>query len=478
MTPPRTSSQSYERLPRAAELFLERGGGEDLRHALIVVRLGPPDPAAPGPLTAAGLAAQAASRIHLLPARFRRVIRHTPLRLGRPILVDDPGFDISRHVRELAAPAPLSDAGLARLVDEYAASPLDPARPLWEIGVTPELDDGGRAIVLKMHHAVVEGEGGVANAALLVFDAAPDPEPMPPQDWEAAPAPSSEVRLALADQRRRFAVAVRRLPRSAADLAASARRLRDAVRAWRTEIEARRAQPRFRPPIDRHATAFAVTPAAEVEVIRAAAGEGATFNDVFIAGVAGGIGRWQAEVGIEAADLVAAVPVSLSRAEGERPSEFTEMPSIMFVPLPATEPDPAERLRRVRAATAHGKRVAPELAVVASALTALPAGLYQRLATRFYNHAEDFYLTNIQGPDMDLYVLGHPVSYAYITGRTRSPLRMAALTFAGALTVGIACDPGRVPRPDLLARAIEKEFAALAATAAAADPGSARRSRS
>ena len=443
------------------------------------MRLGPPDPGARGPLNAAALAEQAAGRIHLLPSRFRRVLRHTPLRLGRPILVDDPHFDIGRHVRDLRAPAPLDEDGLARLIDEFAGEPLEPGRPLWEIGVAPELSDGGRAIVLKMHHAVVEGEGGVANAALLVFDAAPDPEPLPPQPWEPARAPGrgAEVRLALADQRARLAAAAAALPRTRATATAALRSYGRALRTYAREIEGRRSLPRFRQPIDAHATTFAVTPAAGVEAVRAAAGEGVTFNDVFVAGVAGGIRRWQERVGLGPAELTAAIPVSLSRAEGEGPSEFTEMPSIMLVPLPATEADAGERLRRIRAATARGKVTARDLALVANVISALPASLYRRAAARFYDRAPDFYLTNIQGPDMDLYVLGHPVSYAYITGRTRSPLRMAALSFAGSLAMGIACDPGRVPQPDLLARSIEAEFEELA-TEAAADPGSVRRSRS
>ena len=249
-----------------------------------------------------------------------------------------------------------------------------------------------------MHHAVVEGEGGVANAALLVFDAAPDPEPLPPQPWEPAPAPgrAEEVRLALADQRRRIAGCRAASPQPAPGAAGLEAAVR-ALRAYAREIEGRRSLPRFRQPIDAHATAFAVAPAAHLEAVRAAAGEGTTFNDVFVAGVAGGIRRWQERAGLEAADLTAAIPVSLGRAEGDAPSEFTEMPSIMLVSLPATEADAGERLRLVRAATARGKVVARDLAVVAKTISALPAGLYRRAAARFYDRAPDFYLDQHPG---------------------------------------------------------------------------------
>jgi diacylglycerol O-acyltransferase len=475
----RVPAPAYERLPRAAELFLTKGG--DARHAIIVVRLARPDPAAKLPLTVEGLAAQVASRLHLVPARFRRVVRYTPLGLAGPTLVDDAHFDLSRHVRALPGEGPVSEAGLVELIDEYATEPLDRRRPLWEIAVTPELDDGRRAILLKMAHALVEGEGGVANAALLVFDASPDPDPPPPpQPWQPARAPDrvEDLRLAIRDQMSRFS-AVTRGPLSVARIGASARRQWDAFGAYRSEIVARLPQPRYRPPMgQRHETAFAVRPTAQVEAIRAAAGNGVTFNDVLLTAVAGGFRRWQAAVRIPAGDLTAAVPVNLSRKDGEVPPVLTEMPSFMLVRLPATDPSPDGRLRLVRTGTAHGKEVAPKFAVVAAAFAQLPSALYRRLADHLYDSTQDFYLANIQGPDMELYVLGHRVEFAYITGRTRRPLRMAALSFAGSLTIGIACDPDRVPEPRALARCIEEELDALAANGAAATRGPAQRSSS
>jgi diacylglycerol O-acyltransferase / wax synthase len=460
----RALDPEYERLPRAAELFLTRGAAGDLRHAVIVVRLASADPAAPGPLTAERLAAQVASRLHLVPPRFRRVVRHTPLGLAGPILVDDDRFDLSHHVHALSTGAPITEAEEARLIDEYAGKPLDHARPLWEIAVIPRLADGGGAILLKMHHALVEGEGGVANAALLVFDVSPAAEPGVPEPWRPSPAPSrgNEVRLAVSDQAKRFQETIRR-SHSVRDMAAAARRQWEALATYRREIAGRRPDPRFRRPAGPgHAAAFAVRPTKQVEAIRVAAGSGLTFNDVLVASVAGGLRRWMDEVGIAETDVMVAVPVNLSRREREVSPVLTEMPSFMLVGLPVTEPDAGARLESVRLANAHGKDVAPALAVVASAIAQFPAPLYRRFADRLYDGAPDFHLSNIQGPDMDLYVLGHRVQYAYLTGRIRSALRVAGLSFAGALTVGIVCDPERAPAPEVLARCIEDELDAMA----------------
>ena len=46
-----------------------------------------------------------AGRLPLVP-RYRQKLRTVPLRLGRPVWVDDPHFDLGYHVRRTALPAP------------------------------------------------------------------------------------------------------------------------------------------------------------------------------------------------------------------------------------------------------------------------------------------------------------------------------------------------------------------------------------
>ena len=46
-----------------------------------------------------------AGRLPLVPI-YRRKLRTVPLRLGRPVWVDDPDFDLRYHVRQTALPAP------------------------------------------------------------------------------------------------------------------------------------------------------------------------------------------------------------------------------------------------------------------------------------------------------------------------------------------------------------------------------------
>ena len=49
-----------------------------------------------------------ASRLHLVP-KFRQKLREVPFGQGRPMLIDDPHFNLEYHVRHSALPAPGSE---------------------------------------------------------------------------------------------------------------------------------------------------------------------------------------------------------------------------------------------------------------------------------------------------------------------------------------------------------------------------------
>jgi diacylglycerol O-acyltransferase len=68
-------------------------------------------------------------RLSLVPPLRWRLVE-VPLGLDHGYWLDDPGFDLDFHVRELALPAPGSDAMLAEQVASIVARPLDRARPL------------------------------------------------------------------------------------------------------------------------------------------------------------------------------------------------------------------------------------------------------------------------------------------------------------------------------------------------------------
>ena len=79
------------------------------------------------------------------------------LGLARPVWVDDPGFDITYHIRRSALPSPGSDAQLYDLVSRLAGRPLDRSRPLWEMYLIEGLAGGRLALYIKSHQALING---------------------------------------------------------------------------------------------------------------------------------------------------------------------------------------------------------------------------------------------------------------------------------------------------------------------------------
>ena len=99
------------------------------------------------------------ARLPLVPM-YRRKLRTVPFRLGPPVWVDDPGFDLRYHVRHTALPAPGGSDELSRLIARVMSQRLDRAYPLWEYWLVDGLSGGRWALISKVHHAMVDGVSG------------------------------------------------------------------------------------------------------------------------------------------------------------------------------------------------------------------------------------------------------------------------------------------------------------------------------
>ncbi|HWH44679.1 MAG TPA: wax ester/triacylglycerol synthase domain-containing protein, partial [Thermoleophilaceae bacterium] len=130
-----------------------------------------------GELTLPDIQALLQERLPLLPP-LRWRLAEVPFGLDYPYWIDDVDFDLDFHVRELALPAPGTAAKLAEQVSRIAARPLDRARPLWELYLIHGLEDGGAAVLTKIHHAVVDGLSGAEIMGVLL-DLQPEGRELP-----------------------------------------------------------------------------------------------------------------------------------------------------------------------------------------------------------------------------------------------------------------------------------------------------------
>ena len=159
-------------------------------------------------------------------------MREVPLRLGRPIWLDDPHFQILYHVRHTAVPGPGSDEQLRNLAGRVLGQRLDMAKPLWELWLVEGLADNRWAIISKVHHCMVDGIAGT-DLMQLMFDLDPDATHDAPKDWTPRHQPSG---LSLVAEALTEAVAhpVRGLSSMPTVSAAAAARWRSSSRAGRS----------------------------------------------------------------------------------------------------------------------------------------------------------------------------------------------------------------------------------------------------
>jgi diacylglycerol O-acyltransferase len=443
----------------------------------------------PDPLTLDRLTRTVESRLHLIPP-FRRRLVEVPFGLDQPYWIEDPGFDIEYHVRELALPAPGDDKQLAEQASRLHARPLDRRRPLWELYLIHGLEGGRKAIYSKVHHAAIDGVSGNDILGALL-DQSPEgrPEAEPPP-WECDDEPSAVSMLlrsavSLTGHPLRAARMTYGLARAVPTLASSPARPHLPVvdRLLGRDSKVVLGSPRLRAPatpfnrsVSPHRRwAFISLPLSEVKQAKDAAG--VTVNDVVMALSAGALRRWLLDHGaLPDAPLVAAVPVSV-RSEAQKGTLGNRV-SMMIAPIPTNVADAAGRLaachQAMRAAKEqHGALPADMLADVAQFAMPALAGQAARLAarTRLLERVNPFNLiiSNVPGPNVPLYYAGaelvayYPLS-AIADGQG---LNITVMSLAGKLHFGVIADRDLVPDVDVLTGYLADELAELVGARAA-----------
>lgn len=132
-------------------------------------------------------------RMHLLPA-YRRKVAMVPFNMGHPKWIDDPDFDLNRHLYHHSLPENSSYQDALDFGVELNEPMMDRTKPLWEAHVISGLP--GKTLILHVtHHCMIDGASGM-ELAQIIYDIVPNPEPpKPPEEhWKAAK-PQSQVEL-------------------------------------------------------------------------------------------------------------------------------------------------------------------------------------------------------------------------------------------------------------------------------------------
>jgi diacylglycerol O-acyltransferase len=410
-------------------------------------------------------------RLPLVP-RYRHKVRQVPLDLGLPVWVDDPQFDLNRHVRRTALPAPGDEAAFCALMARVMSQRLDRRHPLWEYWVVEGLAGGRWALISKVHHCLVDGVSGT-HLYYAIFDESPTGTriAIPADTWSAAPEPST-VRLtagALLELARSPIEQARLIRTALRTPRATVRRVAQTTQGLATLAGALKpATPSsLNGPIGRQRR-YSVARASLTDVIEVGRRAQASVNDVVLAAITGGFRELLLQRG-EQPDphsVRSLVPVSV-RAVGDE-GICENRVSLMLAFLPVHLDDVAHRVRAVHEQLAELK--ASGEAQAGEAMTTLarhepfpPISWGMRLAARVPQRSIVTVTTNVPGPRQPLYLLGRRVVeiLPYVPIASQLRFGVSIFTYCGQVTFGVTGDYDNAREVDQLARAIQDQLTEL-----------------
>lgn len=339
------------------------------------------------------------------------------------------------------------------MIEELRSQPFDPSQPLWRMWFMPGLPDGRVAMFVKLHHSIADGMAAMTTIAAFL-DADPDTPIAPTHPWTPIPRPSD--RELLIDNLRRHLGA---MGRAGSMLARPVTTLRHAREAWPAIRELLAEEPATRTSLDRMVgpgRSLAVIRTTLDEVKAVAGAHGATVNDVLLSLTAGGLRTLLRSRGepVEGTTVRTYVPVSLRlRVGGPQQGNLVAQ---MAVPLAMSESEAGDQLRRIAAETARRK------ARARTSLGTLIRGPIARRLTLFAVMRQRVNVTtaSIPGPTVRLYLAGARMIEVFpvLPLIANEPLGVGALSYAGALSIGVVADRDAYPDLDVFMAGAREEL--------------------
>lgn len=412
-------------------------------------------------------------RLHKAPVLRNRYIE-VPIGLDYPYWISDPDFDIEFHIHHMALPAPGDWRQLCIQMARIHSRPLDMSRPPWEIYVIEGLDNikglpkGCYAMVVKIHHALIDGQFGAMLLAAM-HDLSPvTKEPEQEQPWIVDRVPTAIELLARASingynniWKRSKVVAKYSLPLLKGTLNKALTGNGCAL--------SNAPKTRFNTKVSPHRVFEAVD--FDLSDIKRAtkAINGLKVNDVVISIVSGALRRYLIHKGeLPSAPMNAMVPVSI-REKKENINSFNQI-SFLFPSIHTDIADPIERLYAIhisnaRAKNKHKSMGSMELMDATQLLPNTLSNFAARAISKYnllshMNPLCNTVITNVAGPQIPLYQAGSKLMRFYGTGICWDSVGLFHIIFSynGSLTISATCCRNMMPDPSFYARCLTESF--------------------
>jgi WS/DGAT/MGAT family acyltransferase len=378
--------------------------------------------------------------------------------------------DMQFHIRHIAVPAPGSMQQFSETVSFLNTSLLDRGHPLWECYVIDGIEHNRIAVMIKVHHSLIDGEGGLRAMRNFLSDS-PDDKTLagPWMSFESADKPRrTDTTVSRSQRLQGMLSGLSNLPSDVfgvgadvADLGAQTLNLK--ARKASLPFTARRTLFNNTPKSAARAYADVELPLADVKAIAKATDT--SVNDVVMTIIDDALHRYLVEHQAPTdVPLVAFMPMSLRDKSGGGGGNQV---SAELIPMGAPEASPLERLKEINAATMRAKDKGRSMQTTSRQVYALLllGSLTMADAVPWLGKvpSANLVISNMKGPSEQLYLAGAPM--VAFQGLPIVPpgagLNVTFASIGSGLCIAIGAAPEAVHEPFRLAELMEQAFLSL-----------------
>jgi WS/DGAT/MGAT family acyltransferase len=386
---------------------------------------------------------------------LRSKVVEGPLDLQTPRVVVDPDFDLGYHMRRFSMPGArwadvLTEARRQSMTD------FDKERPLWRMTLIEDLPAGKSALIVKLHHAIADGQGAVQlGLALLDFtaegsDLGPMPEAPEPVELDTRGFMQAVIRNNVGWVAKTAEDAIKGIGPLAMAAIKNPLQLISKVRETAESVARFTKIPLPLGPLSPIMQSRSInyhfdTIDIDFAQFRAAAKKRErTVNDLFLAAISVGMYRYHEKMGRPVGELRMNMPISLRTSEDQ-----SNAVTIARFEIPIS--NVIDDVLEAAATIVRSWRAEPalELADYFAELTRfLPPELVSAAA-----QTSDLTASNVPGVPVPVWLAGARVERMYpLVGTIGAAINVTMLTYEGTASVGVSSDDAAVgDRAELIA---------------------------
>ncbi len=429
------------------------------------------------------------SKLPLIPRYLQRIV-WPPFDIGLPTWEFDPDFDVRNHVCEMTLKHG-TEAEFKAVVGEILSVNLRRDRPLWDLTLVHGLKGKRTGLVIRLHHCLADGISGV-GIMNTILDPSPVAPPIPKhkERFQAPPLHTPSLTESLVNA---FLTSVERALVIETDLMEMARTvIANQLRPPAPDPQAEPTQDgdmaispiddftrmiyEFASPTDRlpfnvvcqgpQLFNWAEISLEEMKAVKNACD--ATINDIVLAVFASAVRRYAELHGQNLEGRVVRVVVPVNLRPNLEVTDLGNRITFLAVNIPLDIPDMRELVDAVRVAVARARkaRVAEVISLLGTTIETIPTPLQAMLLpvlSALPLNVCNTICTNVPGPKVPLYLLGHKVlsCYPYVPIGGEMGMNCAVLSYHDKVFFGFSGDAGAIPDLELLDKFLTASFAEL-----------------